>query len=128
MSSPKDSQDSKNPFRVVITRTERPQTKIFSIRRVITYNTEDYLTRGHLVPDPEGHMTEGLDLAELLFAINGVQGVQISQYDVYVRIGRAFDWREDYLEVKVMSAIQGYLRTLDMLDTVSEKRPRRKKK
>ncbi len=114
--------------RVAISRTEKPQTKIFSVRRVITYNTEDYIVRGQLVADPAHRMTEGLDLAELLFKIDGVQAVTVSQYDIWVRIGRAFDWRDDYLEAKVMSAIQGYLRTLDMLDGISELKPRRKKK
>ncbi len=112
--------------RVIITDTTVPRTKIFSVRRLLTYNTEKYLTRGELVPDPSENMSDGLELAKRLFEIRGVQAIMISQYDIYLTIGRSFDWQFDYMESAVISMIGNYLKTFDMMEDISDKKEKKK--
>ncbi|GEM_PF-3546908 len=122
----KKPKDAKN--RIVVTLTTDPRQKIFSTRRMITHMEEVYQNKGMLVADPEDLMSEGLPLAEKLFSINGVQFVSICQYDVRVSIGRAFDWKMDYLENAVIAAIKNYFATVDTIEDIAEKKFRKKKK
>ncbi|MBU6141995.1 NifU N-terminal domain-containing protein [Patescibacteria group bacterium] len=125
---------SRKSFRdhVVVTPIkDMPRQKLFSVRRLLTYNTEKYFSRGMLVPDPEDHLSEALELAKRLFEHNGVQSILVSQYDIYVTIGRAFDWKLDHLESAVLSTIKKYFEDFyDALEDASdllEKRSKKKK-
>lgn len=115
--------------RVVVSQSQAsPRIKIFSIRRVLTYNTEEYKSRGMLVDDTSGFMVEGLPLAKRIFELEGVEAVVISQYDIWVTIGRAFSWDFDELEDEVSNIIRNYLSILNMQEDASDKKPNNKKK
>ena len=121
----KDRKDLRDAI-VVTEYDEKPRVKIFSVRRVISYNPEEYNCRGALVSDPSGNESEGLSLAKRLFEIEGVEYVGIKQYDIVVMIGRAFHWRLDSLQLKIFAQIKGYLRNFVMMDDISEKNAKKK--
>lgn len=114
--------------RVAVSPSAAARTKIFSIRRVLTYNTEEYKTRGMLVDDTSGLMADGLPLAKRIFELEGVESVIISQYDIWVTIGRAFGWDSDELEDEVSNIIRNYLSILNMQEDASDKPVRKKPK
>ena len=108
-------------LKIVIDKTTSPRTKIFGTRFRMTFNLEKYLRRGELFQDPKTDLAEGLDLAKRIFEIPGVQAMVIDQFDVYVTIGRAFDWVEDELELDIHRAIRLYLETENMMEDISGK-------
>ena len=59
----------KNDIRnkIEITKTKVDRTLIFSVRFLITYNSENYLRRGDLIVDPSENLSDGLDLAKRLW-------------------------------------------------------------
>ncbi len=86
------------------------------MRRIVSYNYEEYESRGELEIGEGDHRTEGWDVAKRIFDVEGVQHVHTDQYQIYVTIGTAFGWWKDQIESKVIKAIESYLETLSLLD------------
>src|SRR3989344_5359723 len=107
--------------KIIIDQTTSPRTKIFGVRLLVTFNFEKYLRRGDLAADPKNNLSEGLDLAKRIFETDGGQTVMFDQYDIYVSIGRAFDWVTDEIELNVHQAIRQYLETERMMEDISGK-------
>lgn len=114
--------------RVAVSPSQSSRTKIFSVRRVLTWNQETYRICEPLMPDPSDNISEGLPLATRILELNGVTTVVIAQYDIWVTIGRAFDWQFDDLEKDVSMVIRNYLSILNMEEDISDMPPKDKKK
>lgn len=80
------------------------------------------------MPDPSDNISEGLPLATRILELNGVMTVVIAQYDIWITIGRAFDWEFDDLEKDISKIIRNYLSILDMQEDASDMPPKNNKK
>ncbi len=114
--------------KVIVTATSKNEQKIFSVRRLLSYAFEKYFRRGELIVESGKETPAGLALAKRIFEIEGVQYILIDQYDVYVGIGRGFDWTADRIEKSVESAILSYLGTFNIMDDAGDPKDKKKQK
>lgn len=105
--------------KIVIKRKDST-TYEFHLRQRLTECPEYYDGPGDVFPEnfQEGYKHNAYLLAKELFIIAGVQQIMISGYLVEVEISRAYSWKKDKIQKKLLNAIGKYIAEKSRVDAL----------
>lgn len=97
---------------------KEPHIREFHLRQRLTEYPEYYDGPGDVFPEnfQEGYKNFAYLLAKELFTIAGVQQIMINGYIIEAEISRAYSWKKDKIQERLLNTIRKYIAEKSRVD------------